>query len=116
MSSSGADFSSTRPCRAAPGRSTCVDRTALVRYPGEGGAHKYVLQSKLIDTLDAMGLDYTINEGEGAFYGPKLEFVLRDAIGRDWQCGTLQVDMNLPEGLRGLIKGRALRGMVGAGS
>ncbi|MEM6494339.1 MAG: threonine--tRNA ligase, partial [Pseudomonadota bacterium] len=49
------------------------------------------------DTLDAMGLDYTINEGEGAFYGPKLEFVLRDAIGRDWQCGTLQVDMNLPE-------------------
>ena len=46
-------ISSTRPCRAAPGRSTCVDRTALVRYPGEGGAHKYVLQSKFIDTLDA---------------------------------------------------------------
>ena len=44
-----------------------------------------------------MGLEYTVNEGEGAFYGPKLEFVLRDAIGRDWQCGTLQVDMNLPE-------------------
>ena len=41
-------------------------------------------------------LDYTINKGEGAFYGPKIEFVLRDAIGRDWQCGTLQVDFNLP--------------------
>ena len=44
-----------------------------------------------------MGLTYTTNPGEGAFYGPKLEFVLRDAIGRDWQCGTLQVDLNLPE-------------------
>ena len=41
-------------------------------------------------------LEYTINKGEGAFYGPKIEFVLRDAIGRDWQCGTLQVDLNLP--------------------
>ena len=40
-------------------------------------------------------LEYTINKGEGAFYGPKIEFVLRDAIGRDWQCGTLQVDLNL---------------------
>ncbi|WP_299321798.1 threonine--tRNA ligase [Parasphingopyxis sp.] len=56
-----------------------------------------VLEGSLIDTLDAMDLEYSINEGEGAFYGPKLEFVLRDAIGRDWQCGTLQVDMNLPE-------------------
>jgi threonyl-tRNA synthetase len=55
------------------------------------------LEGSLIDTLDAMGHAYTINEGEGAFYGPKLEFVLRDAIGRDWQCGTLQVDMNLPQ-------------------
>jgi threonyl-tRNA synthetase len=45
------------------------------------------------------GLDYTLNRGEGAFYGPKLEFVLRDAIGRDWQCGTLQVDLNMPERL-----------------
>jgi len=44
----------------------------------------------------AAGIDYTLNPGEGAFYGPKLEFVLRDAIGRDWQCGTLQVDFNLP--------------------
>ena len=42
---------------------------------------------------------YTLNPGEGAFYGPKLEFVLRDAIGRDWQCGTLQVDFVLPERL-----------------
>jgi threonyl-tRNA synthetase len=45
------------------------------------------------------GLDYTLNPGEGAFYGPKLEFVLRDAIGRDWQCGTFQVDFVLPERL-----------------
>ena len=44
-------------------------------------------------------IPYTINKGEGAFYGPKIEFVLRDAIGRDWQCGTLQVDLNLPERL-----------------
>ena len=44
-------------------------------------------------------LEYSINKGEGAFYGPKIEFVLRDAIGRDWQCGTLQVDLNLPERL-----------------
>nr|WP_029951553.1 threonine--tRNA ligase [Burkholderia sp. A1] len=55
------------------------------------------LEGALVNALDAMGLDYRLNPGEGAFYGPKLEFVLRDAIGRDWQCGTLQVDMNLPE-------------------
>ena len=48
---------------------------------------------------ESSGLDYSYNPGEGAFYGPKLEFVLRDAIGRDWQCGTLQVDLNLPERL-----------------
>ena len=46
--------------------------------------------------LRAAGVEYTLNPGEGAFYGPKLEFVLRDAIGRDWQCGTLQVDLNMP--------------------
>ena len=46
--------------------------------------------------MEIAGLKYTLNPGEGAFYGPKLEFVLRDAIGRDWQCGTLQVDLNLP--------------------
>lgn len=55
------------------------------------------LEQSLIQSLDAMQLEYKLNPGEGAFYGPKLEFVLRDAIGRDWQCGTLQVDMNLPE-------------------
>ena len=49
--------------------------------------------------VESTGLDFTVNPGEGAFYGPKLEFVLRDAIGRDWQCGTLQVDLNLPERL-----------------
>jgi threonyl-tRNA synthetase len=48
---------------------------------------------------NAAGIEYTLNKGEGAFYGPKLEFVLRDAIGRDWQCGTLQVDFNMPERL-----------------
>ncbi|HXE03605.1 MAG TPA: threonine--tRNA ligase, partial [Methyloceanibacter sp.] len=53
----------------------------------------------LKDAVEAAGLAYTLNPGEGAFYGPKLEFVLRDAIGRDWQCGTLQVDFVLPERL-----------------
>ncbi|NND48470.1 MAG: threonine--tRNA ligase [Woeseiaceae bacterium] len=53
-------------------------------------------EAALIKALEAAGLDYTHNPGEGAFYGPKLEFVLRDAIGRDWQCGTLQVDLNMP--------------------
>ena len=55
------------------------------------------LENALSRSLEAMGLDYVLFPGEGAFYGPKLEFVLRDAIGREWQCGTLQVDMNLPE-------------------
>jgi len=55
-----------------------------------------ILESALITSLQNLGLPYEINEGEGAFYGPKLEFTLRDSIGRDWQCGTLQVDMNLP--------------------
>jgi len=56
-------------------------------------------EKALIEAVEATGLIYTINPGEGAFYGPKLEFVLRDAIGRDWQCGTLQVDLNLPSRL-----------------
>lgn len=55
------------------------------------------LEQGLLGALEAMGLEYEHNPGEGAFYGPKIEFVLRDAIGRDWQCGTLQVDLNLPE-------------------
>ena len=53
-------------------------------------------ESALKAAAAAAGIEYTLNPGEGAFYGPKLEFVLRDAIGRDWQCGTLQVDLNLP--------------------
>ncbi|PPR47808.1 MAG: Threonine--tRNA ligase [Alphaproteobacteria bacterium MarineAlpha5_Bin9] len=53
----------------------------------------------LKEAMEATGLKYTLNPGEGAFYGPKLEFILRDAIGRDWQCGTLQVDLNLPKRL-----------------
>lgn len=55
------------------------------------------LENALSASLEAQGLQWSVNPGEGAFYGPKLEFVLRDAIGRDWQCGTLQVDMNLPD-------------------
>ncbi|TAK55619.1 MAG: threonine--tRNA ligase [Gammaproteobacteria bacterium] len=53
-------------------------------------------ENALIEATRAAGVDYTVNPGEGAFYGPKLEFVLKDAIGRDWQCGTWQVDLNLP--------------------
>src|SRR5580698_5363312 len=53
-------------------------------------------EAALKEACATAGVDYTLNPGEGAFYGPKLEFVLRDAIGRDWQCGTLQVDFNLP--------------------
>ena len=56
-------------------------------------------EASLKEAVEAAGLPYTLNPGEGAFYGPKLEFVLRDAIGRDWQCGTLQVDFVLPERL-----------------
>ena len=56
-------------------------------------------EAALKDATAAAGLEVTLNPGEGAFYGPKLEFVLRDTIGRDWQCGTLQVDFVLPERL-----------------
>ncbi len=56
-------------------------------------------EAALIKALETSGLEYTHNPGEGAFYGPKLEFDLRDAIGRDWQCGTHQVDLNMPERL-----------------
>jgi len=56
-------------------------------------------EKALLDATKAAGHDPILNPGEGAFYGPKLEFVLRDAIGRDWQCGTLQVDFVLPERL-----------------
>ena len=54
-------------------------------------------EKDLANALTSHGYAYEINEGEGAFYGPKLEFILRDAIGREWQCGTIQVDMNLPQ-------------------
>ncbi|MDR0942592.1 MAG: threonine--tRNA ligase [Holosporales bacterium] len=54
-------------------------------------------EKSLKEAADAAGLSYAANKGEGAFYGPKLEFVLKDCLGRDWQCGTLQVDFNLPE-------------------
>ena len=53
-------------------------------------------EKALLSTIKKTKLDFETNKGEGAFYGPKIEFVLRDAIGRDWQCGTLQVDLNLP--------------------
>ncbi|MDC1166739.1 threonine--tRNA ligase [Candidatus Pelagibacter sp.] len=56
-------------------------------------------EASLLEAVKASKLEYSVNKGEGAFYGPKIEFVLRDAIGRDWQCGTLQVDLNLPSRL-----------------
>ena len=56
-------------------------------------------EQALIKATDNAGLDYSSNPGEGAFYGPKLEFILKDTIGREWQCGTLQVDFVLPERL-----------------
>jgi len=56
-------------------------------------------ETALKDAMDSLGLAYSYNPGEGAFYGPKIEFVLRDTIGRDWQCGTLQVDFNLADRL-----------------
>ncbi len=57
------------------------------------------MESALTEAINATGLPYELNPGDGAFYGPKLDFVLRDAIGRDWQCGTLQVDLVLPDRL-----------------
>ena len=54
----------------------------------------------LRNALEEMGLDYIVNEGDGAFYGPKIDFHLRDSIGRTWQCGTIQLDSSFPSGLR----------------
>jgi threonyl-tRNA synthetase len=54
-------------------------------------------EAALKRAVEVAGLTYELNPGEGAFYGPKLEYVLRDAIGRDWQCGTVQVDLNMPQ-------------------
>lgn len=56
-----------------------------------------ISEKALANALEHNGFEYEINPGEGAFYGPKLEFILRDAIGREWQCGTVQMDMNLPQ-------------------
>ena len=56
-------------------------------------------EKALLNAIKKANLEYKVNKGEGAFYGPKIEFVLRDAINRDWQCGTVQVDLNLPERL-----------------
>ena len=54
-------------------------------------------ESALAGALDKLGRKYKINPGDGAFYGPKLDFKIKDAIGRMWQCGTIQLDFNLPE-------------------
>ena len=56
-------------------------------------------EAALIKSLTASGCDYEISPGEGAFYGPKIEYTLKDAIGRQWQCGTIQVDFSMPERL-----------------
>ena len=56
-------------------------------------------EKALLNAIKKANLEYKVNKGEGAFYGPKIEFILRDAINRDWQCGTVQVDLNLPERL-----------------
>ncbi len=63
---------------------------------GRGRRHWDKAEAALKRAVEVAGLAYELNPGEGAFYGPKLEYVLRDAIGRDWQCGTIQVDLNLP--------------------
>jgi threonyl-tRNA synthetase len=71
------------------------------RPPTRAGEDKVwdIAEAALKEAVTEAKLDWTLNPGEGAFYGPKLEFILRDAIGRDWQCGTLQVDFVLPERL-----------------
>jgi threonyl-tRNA synthetase len=71
------------------------------RPPQRMGSDAYwdLAEQDLEDAVKAARLPFTFNPGEGAFYGPKLEFVLRDALGRDWQCGTLQLDFQMPERL-----------------
>ena len=56
-----------------------------------------IAEKALADAMDEMGMDYVINEGDGAFYGPKLDFHLEDSLGRTWQCGTIQLDFQMPE-------------------
>ena len=76
---------------------TCASSSPTGR-PSASGATRSGIEAEaaLKAACRAAGIEYSLNPGEGAFYGPKLEFVLRDAIGRDWQCGTLQVDFNMP--------------------
>ncbi len=103
----GADRERDDPLLQAPGRG--LSRPGLhgllreVLRPAAGarrfGCGGDQAEGALLSASKAAGLDVILNPGEGAFYGPKLEFVLRDAIGRDWQCGTLQVDFVLPERL-----------------
>ena len=73
-------------------------------------------EAALIAATEAAGSEFTLNPGEGAFYGPKLEFVLTDAIGRDWQCGTLQVDFVLPARTAGCELHRRGRGQAPPGN
>ena len=79
---------------AGQGYARSSGRTGVVFATSGPGATNLV--TGLADALIDRGYEFTMNPGEGAFYGPKIEFVLRDTIGRDWQCGTLQVDLNLP--------------------
>ncbi len=94
-------------CRVAVARSTGISvsptsaSSSLIGRRSAAGSDDVWDQAEgaLREACAIAGVDYELNPGEGAFYGPKLEFVLRDAIGRDWQCGTLQVDSKLPERL-----------------
>src|SRR5699024_7251784 len=65
-------------------------------FMGEVSDWDYAIQS-LKEALEEKGIDYEINEGDGAFYGPKIDYHLEDAIGRTWQCGTIQLDFQMPE-------------------
>jgi threonyl-tRNA synthetase len=99
-----------RDSRVLPAAADDVSRSRLRGRAGEAGdaAHKTRIggdniwdsaEAALKDATSQAGVEYALNPGEGAFYGPKLEFVLRDSIGRDWQCGTLQVDFNTADRL-----------------
>ena len=89
-----------RPYRLALYALACLILLYLTLAPGKDVPGVGLLWDKaehaLMQALEASGRPWTLNKGEGAFYGPKLEYVLRDAIGRDWQCGTIQVDLNMP--------------------
>ncbi len=95
--SSSISWRASMPIWALPaGASSCRPAPKSASGPTKAGIRS---KRRLGNACKAAGYDFTILPGEGAFYGPKLEFVLTDAIGRDWQCGTLQVDPNLPERL-----------------